>query len=186
MLAALATVSVAISSPVGWKHHEAPWGEYYNSIPSSHGWERYWKQAWGPAQWELILVGRTTKHHGVNITTPPLPPWMGEVLKTSERACTVRAYLGWKHHGVNITTPPTTLLPLPAWNASPPQHCPPVCCHFSTKLKTWACVCVLGGGGGNLQKYFSCQGNQVMEQWGLKSEPPDTVSDVITISPPTF
>ena len=106
MLVALPTVSVAIWSPVGWKHHEAPWGEYYNSIPSSHGWERYWKQAWGPAQWELILVGRTTKHHGVNITTPPLPPWMGEVLKTSERACTVRAYLGWKHHGVNITTPP--------------------------------------------------------------------------------
>ena len=33
MLAALATVSVAISSPVGWKHHEAPWGEYYNSPP---------------------------------------------------------------------------------------------------------------------------------------------------------
>ena len=154
MLAALATVSVAISSPVGWKHHEAPWGEYYNSIPSSHGWERYWKQAWGPAQWELILVGRTTKHHGVNITTPPLPPWMGEVLKTSERACTVRAYLGWKHHGVNITTPPTTLLPLPAWNASPPQHCPPVCCHFSTKLKTWACVCVLGGGGRQSTKIF--------------------------------
>ena len=163
MLAALATVSVAISSPVGWKHHEAPWGEYYNSIPSSHGWERYWKQAWGPAQWELILVGRTTKHHGVNITTPPLPPWMGEVLKTSERACTVRAYLGWKHHGVNITTPPTTLPPLPAWNASPSQHCPPVCCHFSTKLKTCACVCVCvcwgggGGGVGNLKIYFSCQ-----------------------------
>ena len=28
----------------------------------------------------------------------PLPPWMGEVLRTSERACTVRAYLGRKHH----------------------------------------------------------------------------------------
>jgi len=42
------------------------------------------------------------KHHGVNIATPPPPPWMGEVhvLKTSERACTVRAYLGWKHHEV--------------------------------------------------------------------------------------
>ena len=47
------------------------------------------------------------KHQGVNITTPdPLLPWMGEVLKTSQRACTVRAYLGWKHHGVNVTTPP--------------------------------------------------------------------------------
>ena len=28
----------------------------------------------------------------------PLPPWMEEVLKTSQRAYTVRAYLGWKHH----------------------------------------------------------------------------------------
>ena len=36
---------------------------------------------------------------------------MEEVLKTSQRACTVRAYLGWKHHGVNITTSPTTLPP---------------------------------------------------------------------------
>ena len=27
-------------------------------------------------------------------------------MKTSERAYTVRVYLGWKHHGVNITTPP--------------------------------------------------------------------------------
>ena len=60
MLAALATVSVAISSPVGWKHHEVPWGEYYNSTPS--------------------------------------PPRMRDVLKTSEKACTVRAYLGWKNH----------------------------------------------------------------------------------------
>ena len=33
MLVALPTVSVAIWSPVGWKHHEAPWGEYYNSPP---------------------------------------------------------------------------------------------------------------------------------------------------------
>ena len=38
------------------------------------------------------------KHHVVNITTPPPPPMDGEVLKTSERACTVRVYLGWKHH----------------------------------------------------------------------------------------
>ena len=28
----------------------------------------------------------------------PLPPWMRKVLKTSERACTMRAYFGWKHH----------------------------------------------------------------------------------------
>ena len=50
------------------------------------------------------------------------------------------------------------------------------------------CVCVLwgGGGGGNLKIFFLVKGNQVMEQWGLKSEPLDTVSDVITISPPTF
>ena len=38
------------------------------------------------------------KHLGVNITTPPSPPMDGEVLKTSERAGTVRAYLGWKSH----------------------------------------------------------------------------------------
>ena len=75
---------------------------------------------------------------------PPLPPWMGEVLKTSERACTVRAYLGWKHHGVNITTPPTTLPPLPAWNASPPQHCPKVGCHFSTTLTLWLLSALFG------------------------------------------
>ena len=73
MLAALATVSVAISSPVGWKHHEAPWGEYYNSIPSSHGWERYWKQAWGPAQWELILVGSTMEWI-LQLHPPPYRP----------------------------------------------------------------------------------------------------------------
>ena len=97
---------------LGWKHHEATWGEYYNSTPSPRGWDRYLKQAREPAQWELILVGRTMKQHGVNITTPPLPPWMGEVLKTSKRACTVRAYLGWKHHEAprgeyyNSTPPP--------------------------------------------------------------------------------
>ena len=88
---------------LGWKHHEAPWSEYYNSTPSPHGWMRYLKQARGPAQWELILVGSTM---GWILQLHPLPPWMGEVLKTSERACTVKAYLGWKHHGVNITTPP--------------------------------------------------------------------------------
>ena len=106
---------------LGWKDHEAPWSEYYNSTPSPYGWERYWKQARGPTQWELILFGSTTKHHGVNITTSP-----------------------------------TTLPPLPAQNASPSQHCPPVCCHFNTKLKTCARVC---WGGGNLKKYFSCQRN---------------------------
>ena len=34
-------------------------------------------QARGSAQWELILVGSTMKHHGVNITTPPPPPMDG-------------------------------------------------------------------------------------------------------------
>ena len=53
------------------------------------------------------------------------------------------------------------------------------------------CVCVGGGGGGGggnlkIMYIFLVKGNQVMEQWGLKSEPLDTVSDVITISPPTF
>ena len=59
---------------LGWKHHEAPWGEYYNSTPSPNGWKRYLKQARGPGQWELISVGSIMKHHGVNITTPPPPP----------------------------------------------------------------------------------------------------------------
>ena len=67
---------------LGWKHHEAPWGECYNSTPSPHGWERYLKQARGPTQWELILVESTMKHHGVNITIQPPPPWMEEALKT--------------------------------------------------------------------------------------------------------
>ena len=129
-----------------------------HSTPSPHGWERYLEQARGPAHWELILFGSTMEWI---LQLHPFPPWMGEVLKTSQRACTVRAYLVWKHDGVNITTPPTTLPPLPAWNASPSQHwlCPPVCCHFNTKLKTCACVCVCWGGGwgGNLKKYFSCQ-----------------------------
>ena len=35
---------------LGWKNHEAPWSEYYNSNPSPHGWDRYLKQARGPAQ----------------------------------------------------------------------------------------------------------------------------------------
>ena len=123
---------------LGWKHHEAPWSEYYKSTPSPHGWEMYLKQVRGLAQWELILVGSAMKHHGVNMTTPP-----------------------------------TTLPSLPAWNASPSQHCPPVCCHFNTKLKTCACVCVCvcvcheGGGGeggrGNLKTYFSCQRKSINE-----------------------
>ena len=86
--------------------HEAPRSEYYNSSPSPQGWKRHLKQARGPTQWENVLVGSTVKHHGVNITTPTPPPWMGEALKTSERACTVRLYLGEKPHEVNITTPP--------------------------------------------------------------------------------
>ena len=56
---------------LGWKHHEAPWSEYYNSTPSPHGWERYLKEARRPAQWDLILVGSPMKHLGVNIATPP-------------------------------------------------------------------------------------------------------------------
>ena len=48
------------------------------------------------------------------------------------------------------------------------------------------CVCVLGGGEAIYKNTFLVKGNQVMEQWGLKSEPPDTVSDVITIPSPTF
>ena len=83
---------------LGWKHHEAPWGEYHNSTPSPHGWERHLTQARGPTHRVVVLVGSPMKHHVVNITTPPPPPMDGEVLKTSERACTVRAYLGWKHH----------------------------------------------------------------------------------------
>ena len=43
----------------------------------------------------------------------PLPPWMEEVLKTSERACTVRAYLGWKHHEALEWI--LQLHPLPPW-----------------------------------------------------------------------
>ena len=73
---------------LGWKHHEAPWSEYYNSTSSPHGWERYLKQARRPAKWELILVGRTMKHHGVNITTPPttLPPLPAQNASPSQAA----------------------------------------------------------------------------------------------------
>ena len=62
---------------LGWKHHEAPWSEHYNSTPSPHGWERHLKQAKGPAHREVVLVGSTMKHHRVNITTPPPPPMDG-------------------------------------------------------------------------------------------------------------
>ena len=70
----------------------------------------------------------------MNITTPPLPlpgldgsaPWMGEVLKTSQKACTVRDYLDWrsmKHQGVSELDPaaphPPTHTPM-EWDASPP------------------------------------------------------------------
>ena len=113
---------------------------------------------------------------------------MEEVLKTNQRACTVRAYLGWKHHGVNITTSPTTLPPLPGWNASPSQHCPPVCFYLTQKKEL--CVCWGGGGGGGWKKTFLVRENQGMEKRGLKSDPPpptpDLESDVITIPPPTF
>ena len=54
---------------------------------------------------------------------------------------------------------------------------------FNAKLKT--CVCWGGGGEGGCKKTVSCQ-NQVMELWRLESDPPDPVSDVITIPPLTF
>ena len=79
---------------LGWKHCEAPWSEYYNSNPFPHGWERHLKQARGPAQWDFILVRSPMKWI---LQLHPLPPWMGEVLKRSQRACTVRECLGWKH-----------------------------------------------------------------------------------------
>ena len=65
---------------LGWKHHEAPLGEYHNSTPSPHGWERQLTQARGPTHREVVLVGSTMKHNVVNITTPPPPPMDGEVL----------------------------------------------------------------------------------------------------------
>ena len=56
---------------------------------------------------------------------------------------------------------------------------------FNAKLKT--CVCVgCGGGGGGVRKQFLVKENQVMELWRLESDPPDPVSDVITIPPLTF
>ena len=47
------------------------------------------------------------------------------------------------------------------------------------------CVCVCGGGG-NVRKQFLVKENPVMELWRLKSDPPDPVSDVITIPPLKF
>ena len=38
------------------------------------------------------------KYQGVNIRTPPPPPWIGKVIKTAKRAYTVGTYLGWKNH----------------------------------------------------------------------------------------
>ena len=65
---------------------------------------------------------------------------MGEVLKTSERACTVRAYLGWKHHGVNITTPPTTL-PLVHHSISH-QYVAILAQNKTPKVVSVGCVCL--------------------------------------------
>ena len=65
--------------------HKAPWSEYYNSTP--------------------------TPLHGLDGS---LPPWTREVVKTSEKACTARAYLDWrsvKQQERNITTRP----PPPLW-----------------------------------------------------------------------
>ena len=99
---------------LGWKHHEVPWREYYNSPPPP-------------------MDGRGTENKREGLHSESLSwleaPW-------SE-------YYNSTHH-------PT---------ASPSQHFAPVCCHFSTKLKTCACVCVVGGGegGGNLKIYFSFQ-----------------------------
>ena len=80
---------------LGWKPHETPLSEYCNSTPSPHGWKRYLKQVRGPAHWELVLVRSTMEWI---LQLHPLPPQMREVFKTSQRACTVWAYLGWKHH----------------------------------------------------------------------------------------
>ena len=67
--------------------HKAPWSEYYNSTPTP------------------------SPLHGLDGS---LPPWTREVVKTSQRACTARAYLDWrsvKQQERNITTP----LPPPLW-----------------------------------------------------------------------
>ena len=42
------------------------------------------------------------------------------------------------------------------------------------------------GGRGDVKKQFLVKKNQVMELWRLESDPPDPVSDVITIPPLTF
>ena len=62
--------------------HKAPWSEYYNSTPTPF------------------------PLHGLDGS---LLPWTREVVKTSQRACTARAYLDWrsvKQQERNITTPP--------------------------------------------------------------------------------
>ena len=62
--------------------HEAPWNEHYNSTPN-------------PSP--------------LNGLDGSLPPWTRKVFKTSQRACTARAYLNWrsvKQQERNITTPP--------------------------------------------------------------------------------
>ena len=75
---------------------------------------------------------------------PPAPPppnslpglegstlwWMGEILKTRQRACAVRDYLDWrslKHQGVSElhTSPPTPT----EWDASLPQGLGTLCQH---------------------------------------------------------
>ena len=49
--------------------HKAPWSEFYNSTPTP------------------------SPLHGLDGS---LPPWTREVVKTSQRACTARAYLDWR------------------------------------------------------------------------------------------
>ena len=79
--------------------------------------ERYLKQAKGPAKQELILIGEmwSIKKGILQLHPLPLPrldgsppPWMGEVLKTNQRDCTVKDYLDWrrmKHQGVSELAP---------------------------------------------------------------------------------
>ena len=134
---------------LGWKHHEVPWGEYYNSTPSPHGWERYLRQVRGPAQWELTLVGSTMKYHGGEYyNSTPSPHGWERYLKQA------RGPAQWELILVGSTI--EWILQL-----HPPPYCPSlhgmlvhhsiahqyVAINFNTKLKICACVCVLGGGG---------------------------------------
>ena len=85
----------------------------------------------------------------------------------------MRAYLGWKYHeapwseyynSTHQTTLDAKLVP---------DH---RIAHQN----------VVGGGGGGGKKTISCQRKSsegTVQQWRRKSDPPDPVSDVITISP---